>query len=135
MTPAACIRSPPSSSDTWVSPRRQFYFHSLSHWLGLDTHDTHLIGHDRQLAPGCVITIEPGLYIPDDERFGALRGIGVRIEDDVLVTEGGCEVLSRDVPATIDEVEQLVWSGLAGAVSAPLAAEAQAAAVGDARVR
>jgi Xaa-Pro aminopeptidase len=46
----------------------------------------------RQLAPGCVITIEPGLYIPDEERYGALRGIGVRIEDDVLVTQDGCEV-------------------------------------------
>ncbi|EFJ50376.1 hypothetical protein VOLCADRAFT_58370, partial [Volvox carteri f. nagariensis] len=76
---------------------RDFYWHSLGHYLGLDTHDTPLIGHDRQLEPGTTITVEPGLYIPDLPQFGVFRGIGVRIEDDVLVTSSGCRVLSDQV--------------------------------------
>lgn len=68
-------------------PARSFYWHSLSHYIGLDVHDTHLLGHERKLAPGYAITVEPGLYIPDEERYGQYRGIGVRIEDDILVTQ------------------------------------------------
>jgi Xaa-Pro aminopeptidase len=90
-----------------------FYMHRTSHWLGLDTHDAGLYkknGEWIKLAPGMVITIEPGLYIaPDnqtvDEKW---RGIGVRIEDDVLVTEAGCEVLTAAVPKTVAEIEALV---------------------------
>lgn len=89
---------------------RSFYFHSLSHWLGADTHDTHLMGHERLLQPGHCITVEPGCYIPDEPEYGAFRGIGVRIEDDVLVTEDGCEVLSSGVPCAPHEVEELVGS-------------------------
>jgi len=92
---------------------RTFYWHSLGHYLGLDTHDTHMLGHDKPLGPGSVITIEPGLYIPDEPQYGHLRGIGVRIEDDVLVTQSGCEVLSKDVPVTVAEVEACVGSALA----------------------
>lgn len=85
-----------------------FYWHSVGHWLGMDVHDTSLIGHSRELAEGHVITIEPGLYIPDEERYGRYRGIGVRIEDDVLLVQGGCEVLLAGVPTARDELERMV---------------------------
>jgi Xaa-Pro aminopeptidase len=58
----------------------------------LDVHDTNTIGPYRTLEPGVVLAIEPGLYIPDHPQFGPYAGIGVRIEDDVLVTPTGCEV-------------------------------------------
>ena len=77
-----------------------YYMHGVSHHLGLDTHDA--IAHDETLlAPGMVITNEPGLYIDEEE-------IGIRIEDDLLITEDGCEVLSKDVPRTTDEIEALM---------------------------
>lgn len=102
-----------SLSDILVSGMyRRFYPHSVGHWLGLDTHDSSTISHDRLLEPGVVLTIEPGLYIPDDEAFGPLRGIGVRIEDDIAITAGGHEVLSADVPVDPREVEQLVGGTL-----------------------
>ncbi|KAF5836291.1 peptidase M24, structural domain-containing protein [Dunaliella salina] len=84
-----------------------FYWHSVGHLLGLDTHDSASMGFDKPLQPGQCLTIEPGLYIPDHEpHFGALRGVGVRIEDDVVVTEQGCEVLSAAAPVAIGELEE-----------------------------
>lgn len=62
----------------------------------------------RPLQPGHTLTIEPGLYIPDEPRFGVLRGIGVRIEDDVAIHERGCEVLSAAVPTAVKDLEELV---------------------------
>ena len=77
-----------------------YYMHGVSHHLGLDTHDA--IAHDEVvLAPGMIITNEPGLYIDEEE-------IGIRIEDDLLITEEGCEVLSKDVPRTTDEIEAMM---------------------------
>lgn len=73
-----------------------YYYHNVSHHLGLDTHDASF--RDMKLEPGMVITDEPGLYF-------AKYGIGVRIEDDILVTENGCEVLSKDIIKEIDEIE------------------------------
>jgi Xaa-Pro aminopeptidase len=95
---------------------KRFYMHQTSHWIGLDVHDAgdyRAHGGDGEwhpLRPGMVLTIEPGLYIPADapDVPDELRGIGVRIEDDVLVTEDGCDVLTRDVPADPDEIERLV---------------------------
>jgi Xaa-Pro aminopeptidase len=89
---------------------KPFYMHSTSHWLGLDVHDVgdyRVEGKPRALEAGMVFTIEPGLYFGCREQKcpEALRGIGVRIEDDVVVTEEGCEVLSRDIPKRIDDVE------------------------------
>lgn len=87
---------------------KMLYCHSVGHWLGLSVHDTALIGHDRMLQPGNVITIEPGLYMPNHERFKHFAGIGIRLEDDVLITEQGCEILSQDVPLDIATIEELV---------------------------
>ncbi len=90
-----------------------FYMHKTGHWLGMDVHDVgeYKAGNQwRRLEPGMVLTVEPGLYIPEPCKRVAKkwRGIGVRIEDDVLVTKNGCEVLSADVPRTIAEIEQLM---------------------------
>ena len=87
-----------------------FYMHRTSHWLGMDVHDVghyYIDGKHRPLEPGFVLTVEPGVYIATDaegvdERW---RGIGVRIEDDVLVTKSGHEVLTAGIPKEIDEVE------------------------------
>ncbi|HYH81976.1 MAG TPA: M24 family metallopeptidase, partial [Longimicrobium sp.] len=95
---------------------KRFFMHQTSHWLGLDVHDAgeyRAHGEDgawHPLRPGMVLTIEPGLYVPADAEDvpGELRGVGVRIEDDVLVTEDGHEVLTRDVPVDPDEIERLV---------------------------
>lgn len=92
---------------------RRFYLHSTSHWLGLDVHDVGAYRLDpeasRPLQPGMVITVEPGLYIPSDEDIPAdYRGIGIRIEDDVVVTADGHEVLTSDVPKEIADIEVLM---------------------------
>lgn len=77
-----------------------YYMHGVSHHLGLDTHDA--TAHSEVvLAPGMVITNEPGLYIDEEE-------IGIRIEDDLLITQDGCEVLSKDIPRTTEEIEALM---------------------------
>jgi Xaa-Pro aminopeptidase len=87
-----------------------FYMHRTSHWLGMDVHDVgryYIEGEHRALEPGFVLTVEPGLYISEDneEVDARWRGIGVRIEDDVAVTESGCEVLTAAIPKEIDELE------------------------------
>ena len=92
---------------------RRFYLHSTSHWLGLDVHDVGLYRLDEQtprpLAAGMVLTIEPGLYIPSgDDIPDAFRGIGIRIEDNVVVTSEGHDVLTADVPKQIDDIEALM---------------------------
>ncbi|MCU0939871.1 MAG: Xaa-Pro aminopeptidase [Burkholderiaceae bacterium] len=101
---------------------RQFYMHKTSHWLGLDVHDvgdyldpaTAATGSGRPprtLQPGMVLTIEPGLYLrPAANVPEAFHHIGVRIEDDVLLTAGGCEILSAAAPKHADEIEALMRS-------------------------
>jgi Xaa-Pro aminopeptidase len=89
---------------------RRFYMHGTSHWLGMDVHDVGAYTHGgkaRPLAPGMVLTVEPGLYIAAAARDvpDALRGIGVRIEDDVLVTDTGHEVLTAACPKRIEDLE------------------------------
>ncbi len=92
--------------------------HKTSHWLGIDVHDVGDYRIDstwRELEPGMVLTIEPGIYIPRNETTEHLpskyRGIGVRIEDDVLITRSGCEVLTAAVPKRIEDVEALMAAG------------------------
>lgn len=97
------------NEDAW----KPFFPHQTSHWLGLDVHDVGTYarrGRSRTLEPGMVLTIEPGLYIssasPDVPAH--LQGLGVRIEDDVLVTPDGVDVLSADLPTQPDQVAALV---------------------------
>lgn len=91
---------------------RQFYMHGIGHMIGLDVHDVgqrKLGGQWRSYQPGMCTTIEPGLYIrPADNVPPALHNIGIRIEDDVLVTEDGHEVYTADVPKEIDAIEILM---------------------------
>jgi Xaa-Pro aminopeptidase len=91
---------------------RPFYMHRTSHWLGMDVHDVgkyRLDDKPRVLAPGMVLTVEPGLYFSSrvDDGAARFRGIGVRIEDDVLVTEAGHEVLTAEIPKDAAELERL----------------------------
>ncbi|MBT5556978.1 MAG: M24 family metallopeptidase, partial [Halieaceae bacterium] len=90
-----------------------FYMHRAGHWLGLDVHDVgeyRIDGKWRPLEPGMVLTIEPGIYVAHDNNKvdPKWRGIGVRIEDDVLVTKGGCHVLTSGVPKDADDIEALM---------------------------
>ncbi|WP_313572937.1 Xaa-Pro aminopeptidase [Pseudescherichia sp.] len=90
---------------------RAFFMHGLSHWLGLDVHDVGVYGPDRArtLEPGMVLTVEPGLYIaPDADVPPQYRGIGIRIEDDILITENGNENLTASVVKKADEIEALM---------------------------
>ena len=92
---------------------RQFFMHGTGHWLGMDVHDVgaYKTGEDwRAYEAGMVVTVEPGLYIaPDDETVDAKwRGIGIRIEDDIVVTESGPLVLTKNVVKTVEEIEQLM---------------------------
>ena len=97
----------------------RFYMHRTSHWLGLDVHDVgqyRVGGASRPLEPGMVLTVEPGLYIAEDleDVSRDYRGIGVRIEDDVLVTETGYEVLSAAIPKEVDDIEAIRREAPAG---------------------
>ncbi|MBU2708234.1 Xaa-Pro aminopeptidase [Zooshikella marina] len=92
---------------------KPFYMHKSSHWIGMDVHDVgdyRIAGQWRDLEPGMVLTIEPGIYIAPDniDVDPKWRGIGVRIEDDVVVTETGHKVLTSDVPKHVHEIEVLM---------------------------
>ena len=97
----------------------KYYMHGVGHYLGLDVHDAgryftdQTAKNSRPFAPGMVLTVEPGLYIPPDDKDAPAkyRGIGIRIEDDVLVTEAGNLNLTAKVPKDADEIEQLMNSG------------------------
>ena len=88
--------------------------HGLGHWLGLDVHDVGDYKQDnveRAFEPGMVLTIEPGLYISEDSNAPQkYKGIGIRIEDNLLVTENGHENLTLSVPKTISDIEALMQS-------------------------
>ncbi|WP_407293428.1 Xaa-Pro aminopeptidase [Stutzerimonas zhaodongensis] len=92
---------------------KPFYMHRAGHWLGMDVHDVgdYKVGGEwRVLEPGMAMTVEPGIYIAADNQDVAKkwRGIGVRIEDDVVVTRDGCEILTGGVPKTVVEIEALM---------------------------
>ena len=97
-----------------------FYMHRAGHWLGMDVHDVgdYKVGGEwRVLEPGMAMTVEPGIYIAVDNEQVAKkwRGIGVRIEDDVLVTRSGCEILTGGVPKSVAEIEALMAAARNGA--------------------
>jgi Xaa-Pro aminopeptidase len=92
---------------------RQFFMHRVGHWLGMDVHDVgeYKVGEQwRLLEPGMVTTIEPGIYIAPGHKSVRREwwGIGIRIEDDVVVTSGEPEVLTADMPTDPDEIERLM---------------------------
>jgi Xaa-Pro aminopeptidase len=91
---------------------KRFYMHRTGHWLGLDVHDAgeyKRSGSWRALQPGMTLTVEPGLYIrAADDVPEALRNIGIRIEDDVVVTGGGCEVITAEAPKAAADIEALM---------------------------
>lgn len=101
--------------DDWIADNKikQFFPHGTGHWLGLDVHDVGKYYQNQQSRTyqnNMLITIEPGIYIqPDDTTVDEKwRGIGIRIEDDILITEQGCEVLSSNLPKTVAEIEQFM---------------------------
>ncbi|KMT63879.1 proline aminopeptidase P II [Catenovulum maritimum] len=91
---------------------RQFFMHGLGHWLGLDVHDVGLYkvaGQDRPLEAGMVLTVEPGIYVAQDAEVDEQwRGIGIRIEDNVIITQDGYQVITDAAPKTISEIEALM---------------------------
>ena len=95
---------------------RPYFMHGTSHWLGLDVHDAGIYrenGRSTRLRVGMVLTVEPGLYLPPEAPRvpKRLRGIGIRIEDDVLVTPGGRRNLSARIPSRADDLEAIVGQG------------------------
>jgi Xaa-Pro aminopeptidase len=95
---------------------RRYYMHRTSHWLGMDVHDVGVYrqgAQSRVLEPGMVLTVEPGIYIPPDDEDApeSFRGIGIRIEDDVLVTPEGNEVITHATPKKVADLEALTTSG------------------------
>ena len=94
---------------------KRFYMHRTGHWLGMDVHDVgdYKVGGDwRVLEPNMVMTVEPGIYVSphDSDVARKWRGIGIRIEDDVVVTRKGCDVLTNDVPKSVRDIEKLMKS-------------------------
>ena len=95
---------------------KPFYMHGIGHWLGMDVHDVGSYvnekGKSKKFLPGMVITVEPGIYISRKSKHvdKKWKGIGIRIEDDVLVTRSGCEVLSGKLPKEIDKIEAIMSS-------------------------
>jgi Xaa-Pro aminopeptidase len=90
---------------------RQFFMHRTGHWLGIDVHDVgdyKVADQWRLLEPGMVMTIEPGIYVSAHDKQVAprWRGIGIRLEDDVLVTRDGPDVLTHDLPSTVEDIER-----------------------------
>jgi Xaa-Pro aminopeptidase len=76
----------------------RYFIHDLSHWIGMDVHD---VGGASPLAPGMIFTIEPGIYLPEE-------ALGVRIEDDILVTASGYVILSKGAPRSVSDIEKLM---------------------------
>ncbi|KAL5012065.1 hypothetical protein ScPMuIL_010616 [Solemya velum] len=85
--------------------------HHVGHYLGMDVHDTSSISRSQKLSPGMIVTIEPGIYIPYSNKVvGEFRGIGIRIEDNILITSGEPENLTHMCPKCPDEIESIMKS-------------------------
>ena len=91
---------------------RRYYMHRTSHWLGLDVHDAGPYHEDDEwvrLQSGMTLTIEPGFYVrAADDVPAAFHNIGIRIEDDIVITDKGCRVMTDGAPKTVDAIEQLM---------------------------
>ncbi|MDP1635436.1 MAG: M24 family metallopeptidase, partial [Gallionellaceae bacterium] len=91
---------------------KQFYMHRTGHWLGMDVHDVgdyKISDQWRTLQPGMALTVEPGCYIRPDEKVPqALWNIGIRIEDDVVITPQGNEILTAGAPKSVPDIEELM---------------------------
>ncbi|MCA8913656.1 MAG: Xaa-Pro dipeptidase, partial [Planctomycetes bacterium] len=99
---------------------REFYMHNTSHWLGMDVHDVGDYKHGDDWVPlraGCVLTVEPGIYIAADRDDvpDKYKGIGIRIEDDVLVTKGDPDVMTEGAVKKVEDIEALMAEALAKA--------------------
>ena len=99
---------------------QRFFMHGTSHWIGMDVHDVGDYKSDgewRLLEPGMALTVEPGLYVQANSEGAPRRfwNTGIRIEDDIVITDDGCEVLTSDVPKDADEIEALMAGETAGA--------------------
>ena len=110
---------------------RRFYMHKTGHWLGLDVHDVgdyRVDGEYRELEPGMVVTVEPGIYIAPDAKGvpAKWRGIGIRIEDDVVVTRGDPEVITAAVPTDPGEIEALMAAAKSNGSNAEAKARSKA---------
>jgi Xaa-Pro aminopeptidase len=94
-----------NQKDDWPAYKK-FFMHGTSHFIGLDTHDSGL--YHKPIEAGMVFTVEPGLYFnkDNDEIPNELKGIGIRIEDDILVTDEGHENLTASIPKEVDEIEK-----------------------------
>ena len=106
-----------AGTDQDPAPTGAFFMHRTGHWLGMDVHDVgdYKVGDEwRVFEPGMALTVEPGIYIPAGTRGVSRRfwNIGVRIEDDVVVTRSGCEVLTDDAPKEPDAIEALMARGV-----------------------
>lgn len=92
---------------------KKYFPHGIGHWMGMDVHDpcpyVDEEGEELLFQPGMVLTIEPGIYIREDDSAVPedYRGVGIRIEDNILITESGCENLSKDIAKTVDEIESM----------------------------
>jgi Xaa-Pro aminopeptidase len=109
LTAAGLLEGDPSEIAESGSYKR-YYMHRTSHWLGMDVHDVgrySLDGKPRPLEPGMVLTVEPGIYVPADDPNRDFCGIGIRIEDDVLVTADQPRILSTDAPKTRKDIEAI----------------------------
>ncbi len=86
---------------------RKYFPHSIGHYLGMDVHDTHSLPGNVPFSEGMVVTVEPGLYIPHDDPLAPehFRGIGIRVEDDVLITGTDPLVLTREIPKSVGDIE------------------------------
>ncbi|MEQ1876056.1 MAG: aminopeptidase P N-terminal domain-containing protein [Bdellovibrionia bacterium] len=95
---------------------KKYYPHGVSHWLGMDVHDVGLYkvkNESRRLEAGMCFTVEPGLYVPVDDQDAPkqFRGLGVRIEDNIVVTDIGCEVMTTKAPKEIKDLEEVIGKG------------------------
>jgi Xaa-Pro aminopeptidase len=118
MVSVGLLRGDPAAIIQEETSYKRYFMHKTSHWLGMDVHDVgrYMVrGEARVLGPGMVLTIEPGLYVAEDDADAPaeFRGIGIRIEDDILITESGNRILTSGVPKEAEEVERLCSNGAA----------------------